>query len=1420
MAINLPVFPEFDLVPRETAPVRYNKYVRRLENLFAAMNIDVPARRKAMLLHYAGEQASDVFETLTVPAVDNTVEALNDVYKCAVHAFKDYFEPQKCLDHLVYAFRKETQQHDETVNEFHTRLVILAKRCEFTDTDLEIKRQIIQGTHSNRLRRRAIEKTLTLEELLRAARAMEMADESTKDMEKQQSNAINTSRWKGKSKFKAKPAHTKPNTTCGLCGGMYPHVGDCPAKGKECRKCGRHNHFQKVCRGGAPKPANRRDQNRDQPQFGRSYQQQSRNRGYQRARVVDTDQHQDQDLDQNSMSLTHNTDDDEYTYHVSTASTISEKPFFNVTINGSRTRVMADSGATVNIMNTKDYRNLIPSPRLASTTTRIFPYMSETPLELRGRFEAELRNDGVSCRETFYVAEGPSTSLLSWKTSQMLNLIRTANAVTEKTRAVTEKTWVPDYLAEFPNVTKGMGACKVDPVKIHVDPNISPVAQPHRRIPFHVRKQVEEKLLELEQSDIIERSEGPTPWISPIVVVPKPRKPDEIRICVDMRSVNRAIIRERHVIPTIDDIAADLNGCTVFSKLDLKQGYHQILLHPDSRNLTTFSTHAGLWRYKRLNFGMTSSAEIFQKIVSDVIKGIPGVRNISDDIYVGGKDTKEHDERLKLVLIRLSEYNLTINLPKCEFRVSSMLFFGHQFSASGISPDPKKVADLKAISPPTNVTEVRSLLSSASFCSRFIKDFAIITRPLRRLTCKDVPWTWGEDEQSALDKLRSALSEKTTLSYFDPESPTIVFVDGSPVGLGAVLTQKTANSEIHPLHYASHPLSDTESRYPQIDREALSIYWSIKRFHLYLYGKEFKVITDHQPLVSLFNNPVSKPSARIERWIMDLQHYKFTVEYRPGANNPADYASRHPIGSSVSNIDEGQNVDTYIAYIAHNAVPKAMTLSEIEHATAQDPLLQATMEAMRTGHWYKPPPGVSIAELSRFERIKTELTCTDTLLLKSNRIVVPANLQERSVDIAHEGHLGIVKTKGLLREKVWFPLMDKLVDRKVRSCLPCQIATPVITREPLEMSPLPKGPFEKTSVDFAYAEGENVLLLIDEYSRFPFIEPIRSTAAHCVIPKLDRIFSTFGSPETLKSDNGPPFDGHEFARFAETLGFKHRKITPLWPRANGEVERLVGSFKKHVKVSKARGTNWKKDLESFLRDYRTSPHETTGVAPATLFLKRAVKNKLPQTPQNDPIAEIVRKRDSQQKLRMKSYADGKRYVKPSDLEVGDPVLVKRPFNMVKGNTPYETEPLTITAKKGSMITAKGEGRCVTRNTSFFKKLVINPELSDPSEPDADNADITLPYQGNVPAVPIAPRGELRQNLECSDQSDSSHVHPTSTPMGNLDYSQNRSPRSVKDCSGKASPKPVVQSKSPMVSVGKPELRRSTRVRKPVVKLDI
>ena len=485
---------------------------------------------------------------------------------------------------------------------------------------------------------------------------------------------------------------------------------------------------------------------------------------------------------------------------------------------------------------------------------------------------------------------------------------------------------------------------------------------------------------------------------------------------------------------------------------------------------------------------------------------------------------------------------------------------------------------------------------------------------------------------------------------------------------------------------------------------------------------------------------------------MDLLRYNFTVTYQPGKSNPADYASRHPVDvATVDEYDETAETEHYVAYIARKAVPKAMTLKEVELATSQDRVLQAVMACIMSGRWHQPPSNVSLAELSRYENVKNELTCTDTVLLKSNRIVVPATLQNRTVEIAHEGHLGIVKTKALMRQKVWFPSMDKLVEAKVKSCLACQIATPVTSREPLQMSRLPDQPCEEMSVDLAHVDGETLLILIDDYSRFPFIEPVTSEAACAVIPKIKKMF---GTPDVLKSDNGPQFNGQNFAKFANMLGFKHRKVKPLWSRANGEVERFVKTLKKCVKAAKSDGKNWRKEMQAFLRNYRTSPHATTGVAPSTLFLKRAVRNKLPQCASADPVAEIVRKRDTDQKWKMKYHADRKNYHKACDLSIGESVLVKRPFTASKSHTPYESNPITIVTRKGSMISAKtDQGRSVTRYSSFFKRLHGRDETEVCADEDPLLDECSEPK----------PRDDLVTNDDSTTKNDNSTVQLTPSP---------------------------------------------------------
>ncbi|CAB4008236.1 Hypothetical predicted protein, partial [Paramuricea clavata] len=326
----------------------------------------------------------------------------------------------------------------------------------------------------------------------------------------------------------------------------------------------------------------------------------------------------------------------------------------------------------------------------------------------------------------------------------------------------------------------------------------------------------------------------------------------------------------------------------------------QLNQSPNPIEVYHFITHVGLRRYKRLNCGLSTAAEIFQEAIRSAIEGVPGSLNISDDIIVYGSTQDEHDKHLESVLKRLRQNNLTLNKSKCEFNKSSLCILVIPFLC-GVSPDLKKVDAIRNVEVPKSEKE------------------------------QDAKWHWKEEHQKSLSEIQRALSSQTTLTYFQPSLDTELLVDASPIGIGAILTQKenSANSTTRVIYYASRTLSDVEKRYSQIEREALAITWGCEKYHLYLYGEPFSVITDHKLLVTMFNDPAHQSPQRIKRWTLNLQPYEFTVEYKPGENNPADYLSRHPDRTNKQTRREEKVAEEYVNYIFTNAVPKALTQEEI-----------------------------------------------------------------------------------------------------------------------------------------------------------------------------------------------------------------------------------------------------------------------------------------------------------------------------------------------------------------------------------------------------------------------------------------------------------------------------------------------------------
>lgn len=376
---------------------------------------------------------------------------------------------------------------------------------------------------------------------------------------------------------------------------------------------------------------------------------------------------------------------------------------------------------------------------------------------------------------------------------------------------------------------------------------------------------------------------------------------------------------------------------------------------------------------------------------------------------------------------------------------------------------------------------------------------------------------------------------------------------------------------------------------------------------------------------------------------------------------------------------------------------------------------------------------------------RDELSVTNGVILRDHRLIIPASLQQKVITIAHQAHQGIVKTKQLIREKVWFPGIDKQVEEAVKSCIPCMSSYPGSTqREPINPTPLPSTPWSDISMDFAgpFPSGDYLIVVIDDYSRYPEVEIIQSTSAKVVLPRLETIFARQGIPKTVKTDNGPPFNGSDFSDFAHKYGLRHRKITPLWPEANGEAERFMATLNKYIRSSTADNKNWKTELQLFLRQYRATPHSSIKISPFEALTGRKMNIGFTEVNthmnKREPVYTSTIINDAVTKEKMKIYADNKRHTKLSPLGPGDQVLIKQKKRN-KLTPPFDPRPCTVREKNGSMITAQSGESLITRNSSHFKRLLGNhpvPEIIEEREDfQLGDLDPRPPTQCESPSPP-------------------------------------------------------------------------------------
>ena len=702
--------------------------------------------------------------------------------------------------------------------------------------------------------------------------------------------------------------------------------------------------------------------------------------------------------------------------------------------------------------------------------------------------------------------------------------------------------------------------------------------------------------------------------------------------------------------------------------------------------------------------------------------GCKGVANIADDLIVHGCGIKEHDENLLAFLRRLRERGLTLNERKCQFRFPKLTFFEHDLSSKGIAPSEEKVSAVQNAKPPQSTAEVRSFLGLVQYCAKFLPDFCQVAEPLRMLTRKDQQFMWEDAQQKSFLKLKDLLTRAETLAYFKNECRTRIVADAGPTGIGAVLTITQLQYGLwRVISHASRNLTDVERRYSQTEKEGLALVWACERFKLYVFRREFELETDHKPLQCIYNKS-SKPSARTERWVLRLQGYNFKVIYCPGKTNIADALSR--LNSLNQKDCSGEEAD-FVRVPAQESTPVAVTAKEVERESENDPELCSVRHYMQSSDW-------SQCKMPHYLSVKNELCVLEKLVMHGTRIVIPQSLRSEVLRLAHEGHKGIVKMKNRLQTKVWWPKIDHDAEQVCKSCHGCQVVGEFCAPEPMQRVEPPSGPWQDVAIDVLgpLSSGENLLVVVDYYSCFFEVVIMHSTTSRKMIEALTPIFTQYGYPFSLKSDNAPQFVSGEFENFLATCGIQDRKSPPLWPQANGEVEHQSRTLLKSLKVAEVEGKKWKDELDKFLLAYGTTPHNSTGATPAFLMFGTELKTKLPELrPNKSVLNESTRDRDWNQKLAGKMYGDKQRHAVNNPITPGDKVLLKN--TKLSGNLAanFEPNPYTVQTKEGQELTLKSTDSTVQRRNSSFVKPYRTPQ-----EPDNSTGAETLEDRVVPPSV--------------------------------------------------------------------------------------
>ena len=790
-----------------------------------------------------------------------------------------------------------------------------------------------------------------------------------------------------------------------------------------------------------------------------------------------------------------------------------------------------------------------------------------------------------------------------------------------------------------------------------------------RSVPFSLEDKLRAELDKLEKEDIIEKVSHPTDWCHGLVVIPKDS--DDVRPCVDFRSLNKFVVREAFdqlpVIEVVQQVQAD--QARYFSSADATGSYNQCPLSPGSRDLTTFITKFGRYRYKRAPYGIASISDHFNRRMTELLQGLPSLARVVDDTLIYGKTEEEHCISVIKFLQRCRDCGIRLNQKKFRFKQKEIVFAGLKLSEEGFTIAPKINEAIQEFPAPTTLTEVRSFFGLANQLAPYDHVLTQKLEPLRHLLkSKSAKIELSEDEKSAFKEVKTRLGSSETLAYYRPGRPVRLFTDAACTrGFGFVLQQLQPDNKWKPIMVKSRSLTSAETRYAPIEAEIEALTWALRKARRFLVGvPRFTVYTDHRPLVSLINSKRFDEvhNTVIVRNMVKCQEFNMQVEYIKGSENvAADSLSRSPVMQpKPADLAESEATSHHIKAIQMACVQEAdMSIPEQEILEVGNVDAEYTLLRDQIRQGFPTTKRDLEPSLEPYWQVRHDLhVADDNLVLFGTRLVIPRPLRHRTLQNLHTGHRGIVGVKARARLAVYWPQVDNQIEQICKSCTQCQQDRPTQPKEPEIHFPMPERCFQYVSADLADVDGQKYLIVTDWKSGWFSTHQLRDATAQSIIHELRRQFMDTAVPMILFTDNGPPFISAEVKSFCARWGIRLLTSSPYYAQSNTFAENGVKNAKSLLRKCMRNGELDHDEWARGLLAIRNTPHHTSGLSPAVILYGHQVKEILPA--HKSALSKQWHKQLSEfdrQVAQERQKADQYRPGQPlPHLKVGDPVLLQ------------------------------------------------------------------------------------------------------------------------------------------------------------------